>query len=122
MTISPSNPESKGKEKEDTPRFIDAVMRLERYLQDHVEGWGDTAEQRADTATRVMRVCSDAASAAQSLDFVTSYEGLAGTTAVTAAGRSLHEALQNPDIPQEVREIYGEIYAQDLAPFEQPEQ
>lgn len=103
---------------EELPRFLVATDRYEQFLHGlTVEGDGD---QRFAYFDELMTACSGLTEIAQMYDFVRATPSLADTEVVAANGRLLVAELSRPDIPDEVKAIYQDLYGEDLRQYITP--
>jgi len=97
------------------PRFLVATDQYEQFLHGvTVEGDND---QRFAYFYEIMTACGGLRAAAQTYDFVSTIPSLADTEAVATNARRLATELSRPDIPDEVKAIYQDLYGEDLQQY-----
>lgn len=104
---------------DDQPRFLVASQRYEQFLGSQADEIADVTK-RAQLVGDLMNACSPLVGIAQNYEFIKATPELAGTQAETVMGQKLWQALSGPDIPGEVRDIYVDLYGQDIAQYAQP--
>lgn len=96
-------------------RFMTASIRYEQYLLS-LTFPGATVEERMAKYDHIMRSTEELSRLAQEFDFMGMVPDLADTEGRREVGARLAEQLQNPEIPQPVRDIYSSLFGQDVMP------
>lgn len=105
---------------EQLPRFIVATKRYAAYL-------GTLAANQPESVDvpglidDTMRACTDLTGAAQNYEFASTHPDLADTEAATFAAHVLITGLAQPAIPAEVRQIYEDLYGEELSRYVVPD-
>lgn len=98
------------------PRFLIAIQRYETFLSSQTSDIQDSKEAM-DHFIQLSTSCLPLINMAQEYDFVSTNESLRGTSGETNLGQQLAQMLSDTQIPDEVRNIYQELYGEEVAHF-----
>lgn len=108
------NPSGSQNEEVALPRFLTAATMTEQVILTHVTAHTGSAEEKAQFAHDFMHSFRGMQAMAQNYEFMSSMPDLADTEAFATAGQEFRQAIENPEVPEDIRAIYVGLYGEQL--------